>query len=70
MPTTSSRGILNAKRVNIDGVQNATKSSLGMENKQQTGDYRSNDADTFVGELLSVGIEPSYQTESNGMKRQ
>jgi len=41
-----------------------------MKNKQQTGDYRSNDADTFVGELLSVGIEPSYQTESNGMNRQ
>lgn len=69
MPATSSGGIVNAKRVNIGEVQNARKSSLEMENEQQTGEYRANDADALVGELFSGGIKLSQRTESNGMNR-
>lgn len=45
-------------------------SRLDMENEQQTGEYRANDADAIVGELFSGRVELSHGAESNGMNRQ
>jgi len=67
---TFSRGIMNAKRVNIREVHDAQKLRLDSRNEQQTCVCLAIDTDALVGELFSVGIGSVQRTESNGMNRQ